>query len=194
MSCRDAWYAGDRFDSVLLMRAVVIYESMFGDAAKVARSIGAGLADVWGGQVDEVTVVEVGEAQTTIPDDVDLLVVGSPTHAFGLPRPSTRADAAAKNAREVISARIGIREWLDAATLAKGQAAAAFDTRMDHPKTLTKLDHASRTTEKHLRKLGASLVSPAEHFFVVDTTGPLVAGEVERARAWGTTLAGKVAE
>lgn len=176
------------------MRALVIYESMFGDAATVAKSVGAGISEVCNGPEDFVTVVEVGEAPIEIPAGVDLLVLGSPTHAFGLPRPNTRADAATKSARAVISARIGIREWLDAATLVPGQAAVAFDTRMDHPKTLTKLDHASRTTEKRVRKLGAHLVAPAEHFYVVDTTGPLVEGEVDRARAWGRTLAGKLGQ
>ena len=132
MSCRDAWYAGDRFDSVLLMRAVVIYESMFGDAAKVARSIGAGLADVWGGQVDEVTVVEVGEAPTTIPDDVDLLVVGSPTHAFGLPRPSTRADAAAQDAgarRAALMASLTPQEREQVAKMSQEERRAFFRNR-----------------------------------------------------------------
>ena len=174
------------------MHALVIYESMFGDAAKVAASIGEGMTEVWGSPGDVVTVVEVGEAPTAVPDGVDLLVLGSPTHAFGLPRPNTRADAATKGAGEVISANMGIREWLAGATLPKGQPASAFDTRMDHPKTLTKLDHASRTTEKHLRKLGATLVTSAEHFFVVDTTGPLAPGEVERARAWGVELGNTV--
>jgi hypothetical protein len=33
-------------------------------------------------------------------------------------------------------------------------------------------------------------MSPAEHFFVTDTKGPLVEGEEDRARQWGRSLAG----
>jgi hypothetical protein len=71
--------------------------------------------------------------------------------------------------------------------------AAAFDTRMDHPTLITKLDHASKTEEKLLRGLGATLAAPAEHFFVTDTEGPLADGEEDRARRWGRALAELVA-
>ena len=53
---------------------------------------------------------------------------------------------------------------------------------------LTTLDHASRTEEKLLHKLGATLAAPAEHFFVRDAKGPLVDGEEDRARLWGAAL------
>jgi glycine oxidase len=46
-------------------------------------------------------------------------------------------------------------------------SAAAFDTRLDHPKLITKLDHASKTEEKLLKKDGATLAAPA----VVVATG-----------------------
>jgi hypothetical protein len=38
-----------------------------------------------------------------------------------------------------------------------------------------------------------ALASVAEHFFVADTKGPLIDGEVDRARGWGGTLAELVA-
>jgi hypothetical protein len=70
-----------------------------------------------------------------------------------------------------------------------GIAAAAFDTRgSDHP-VLATMDHAARTEEKLLGRLGAKVVAPAEHFFVVDTKGPLIEGEEDRARRWGRILA-----
>ena len=68
--------------------------------------------------------------------------------------------------------------------------AAAFDTRMDHPKLLVKMDHASRTEEKLLTGLGARLARrrPSTSS-VIDATGPLADGEEERASRWGRALA-----
>ena len=58
---------------------------------------------------------------------------------------------------------------------------------------LTRMDHAARTEQKALGKLGTRIVAPAEHFYVADTRGPLVDGEEARAREWGRTLAQLVA-
>jgi hypothetical protein len=170
------------------MRALILYETMFGDAGVVAESVGTGLREAWGAQAS-VEVLEIGTAPTSWPAGIDLLVVGSPTHAFSLPRAQSRQDAVKQTGRAVISSGIGVREWLESARLPAGQPAAAFDTRMDHPKMLVKLDHASKQTERGLRALGARLVAPAEQFRVTDVTGPLADGEPERAVAWGRALA-----
>jgi hypothetical protein len=79
--------------------------------------------------------VEVGAAPAVIGDDVELLVVGGPTHAFGLSRPGTRRSAAQQAEDELVSTGIGLREWLG--TLPKGSpdvAVAAFDTRISKPR------------------------------------------------------------
>ena len=102
-----------------------------------------------------------------------------------MPRPATREGAIEEHGAEIPDTSVGLHEWLDAARLAPRTNAAAFDTRMDHPKLITKFDHAAKTEEKLLRGLGATLVAPAEHFTVTDTTGPLADGEEERARGWG---------
>jgi len=75
----------------------------------------------------------------------------------------------------------------------RGIPAAAFDTRGSGHPMLSRMDHAARTEEKLLGKLGARVVAPAEHFYVADTKGPLVAGEEDRARRWGRSLAELVA-
>ena len=64
------------------MHALVIYESMFGNTEKVAATIGEALAAH--GRTD---VVEVGHAPDVIDDDIDLLVVGGPTHVHGMKSP-----------------------------------------------------------------------------------------------------------
>lgn len=164
---------------------MVIYESMFGDNQQVARAIAAGMSEE--GLAAEA--IEVGVAPTTVPADVDVLVVGAPNHAWSLPRSSTRSEAATKTDAPLVSQGIGVREWLEEATLPAGVRTVAYDTRGSHPKAVVKLDHASTSIEKALAKLRGTRLAPAEHFLVVDMTGPLEPGEVERAHAWGALLA-----
>jgi hypothetical protein len=168
------------------MRAVVIYESMFGDNQQVARAIAAGLAEAG----VSAEAIEVGVAPTTLGDDVDLLVVGSPNHAWSMPRPNTRQNAAEQADGPLVSQGIGVREWLATATLRSGVRTVAYDTRGSHPKAVVAMDHASSSIEKALAKLGGVRLVPAEHFRVADMKGPLEPGEPERAHAWGVTLAG----
>ena len=70
------------------MRAVVIYESMYGNTRAVAEAIASDLSPM------DVTVLPVGSADASTVADADLLIVGAPTHAFGLSRPQTRLSAA----------------------------------------------------------------------------------------------------
>ncbi len=165
--------------------ALVVYESIFGDARKIAEAVAIGLADR-----SDVDVVEASEAPTHIPYAVTLLVVGGPNHGLRMPRQSTREAAVDQYGVDIEDTRMGLHEWLDAVRLPAGVRAAAFDTRMDHPKGLTALDHASRTEEKLLKRHDATIVAPAEHFRVIGAEGPLADGELERAVQWGRTLAG----
>ncbi len=167
------------------MRAVVIYESMFGDNQQVARAIAAGLIEA--GVAAEA--IEVDAAPTAIGSDVDLLVLGSPNHAWSMPRPNTRESAEARTDVPLVSKGIGVREWLGSASLVPGQRTVAYDTRGSHPKAVVAMDHASKSIEKGLAKLGGTRLVPAEHFRVAGMKGPLEPGEPERAHAWGVTLA-----
>lgn len=171
---------------MIIMSILVVYESMFGDARDIAQAIAAGAAESV-----PATAVEVSEAPDAIPDDVTLLVVGTPTHAFGLPRPGTRSDAAQRADTPLVSTGRGVREWLAVITPArKGQPAVTFDTRMTQPKLVTAMDHASHTSAKLLRKSGFAIATESGHFHVLDVQGPLADGESERARDWGRQLAG----
>jgi hypothetical protein len=163
---------------------MVVYESMFGDNQQVARAIAAGLGE--SGVAAEA--VEVGVAPAEVPAEVDLVVVGSPNHAWSLPRPSTREDAATKTDGPLVSQGIGVREWLESATLPPGIRTAAYDTRGSHPKSVVLFDHASTTIDKGLARLGGTRLAPAEHFLVADVKGPLEPGELERAQAWGRSM------
>jgi hypothetical protein len=111
-----------------------------------------------------------------------------------MPRPSTREGAVKQYGADILDTSAGLHEWLEAVRVAEGQLlSAAFDTRGSGHPVLTRMDHAARTEEKLLGRLGTQVIAPAEHFFVVDAKGPLVEGEEDRARRWGRTLAELVA-
>jgi hypothetical protein len=167
------------------MKALVVYESMFGDNQQVARAIAAGLIE---GGVSAETV-EVGVAPRRVDPDVDLLIVGSPNHATAMPRENTRKSAQEQADGPLVSQGIGVREWLPAAQLPAAIRTAAYDTRGSHPKAIVMMDHASSSIEKGLKKLGGSRLVPSEHFLVADMKGPLEPGELDRAHAWGVALA-----
>jgi Flavodoxin len=165
-----------------MMRALVVFESMFGNTQTIANAIADGLS----ARV-AVGVVEVGDAPTVIDEQIDLIVVGGPTHAFGLSRPATRQSAADQAVNGVISAGSGLREWLAAIPEGSSRVAVAtFDTRVDRPHLP---GSAARAAQKRLRRLGLRVVLPSESFSVTGTEGPLVDGELERVVAWGEKLA-----
>lgn len=163
------------------LRAMVIYESMFGNTQRVAQAIGRGLA----ARVP-VDVVEVGHAPPQLDDDVDLVVVGGPTHAFGLSSERTRRSAAQQAPAGVVSTGLGVREWV-ACLAPHGDrlAVAAFDTHID--KTWVP-GAASRKLDKMMRGMGLFVLEPPTSFYVHDTAGPLVGGEAERAELLGRRL------
>ncbi|HEX6918357.1 MAG TPA: flavodoxin domain-containing protein, partial [Phycicoccus sp.] len=70
-----------------MARALVVYESMFGNSEQVARAVAAGA-----GEVMSVDVREVTTAPTEL-GGYDVVVIGGPTHAFTMSRPSTRREA-----------------------------------------------------------------------------------------------------
>lgn len=163
------------------MRAMVVFESMFGNTEQIANVVADGLQAHM-----KVDVVEVGAAPSVIDDDVTMLVVGAPTHAFGLSRPRTRTDAASRSEHGTVSSRIGLREWLAALHPHHGLLAATFDTRADKPRLP---GSAAAGAAKRLRRAGARLVVAPISFYVGDMTGPLLDTEEQRARMWADKLA-----
>ena len=165
--------------------AVVVYESMFGATKEIAEAITAGLS-----RSVSCTLTEVGAAPTVLERDVDLLVVGAPTHAFGLSTGETRREAQTHTADQVISREMGVREWLPAlVVLGARTRTAAFDT---HVKERWVPGSASHRIARALRRKGLRPATSPVSFRVEGMTGPLLPHELERARAWGEELAGRV--
>lgn len=168
------------------MRALVVYESMFGNTRAVAEAVSYGLSK--GMTVD---LREVGAAPDEIGEDVDLVVAGGPTHAFSMSRTSTRKSAADQADGPLVSPGRGLREWIESAGPSlRGRAVATFDTKVAKPHLP---GSAARSARKRLRRFGCRPVAPAENFIVLGTNGPIADGELDRATRWGehlTTLAG----
>jgi hypothetical protein len=173
------------------VRALVVYESMFGNTRDVAQAVADGI-----GTAMAVDLVEVSKAPTSIPADVALLVVGGPTHAHGMTKPESREDSARRAGDRLVSHGIGVREWLERLAPPTGTiGAAAFDTRIKGPRLLW--GSAAEAVGKRLRALGFREIASPEDFLVGGPTGPmfdrLIPGEVERAGAWGARLGAEVA-
>jgi hypothetical protein len=159
------------------MHALVVYESVWGNTAAIARAIAEGLgpeADVY--PTDAVPPEALAAA--------DLIVAGSPVFAFSLPTEAMREN--------ILRSEIGgpppdlshpsLRSWLDGLPAGHGRC-AAFETRIWwSPRG------ATGTIEKKLAEHGYPRLAKAEKFVVQDKYGPLREGELDRAREWGRSL------
>lgn len=165
------------------MRALVVYESMYGNTRQIAEAIATGLG---------CAAVPVKDATGDRLVDAELVVIGGPTHMFGMSRPSSRRSAVTAAAKpgsgltvEPDAAGPGVREWL-AEHARELRSAAVFDTRIKLPVPLG--GRASRRIAGVLRRNRVRLAA-APQSFLVDKANHLLPGELDRAAAWGRRLA-----
>jgi hypothetical protein len=166
------------------MRALVVFDSMFGNTQHIAAAVADGIRSY-----AVVDMVPVDLAPPQVDEGVDLLVVGGPTHAHGMSSKRSRTVSPQQAAHGATASRIGLREWLTGLN-ATDLPAAAFDTRYRKPRWLT--GSAASRAARQLRHHHCRLVEPPESFFVEHGEGPLLPGEVDRARAWGEQLGAEV--
>ena len=151
------------------MKALIVYDSVFGNTEKIAKAIGDSLADL-----TSTEVVKVSEAKLEQLQGTDLLIVGSPTRAF-------------KPTKAIVDFLIQIPS-----NGLKGIDVAAFDTRVNTEDVNSRIlngfvkifGYAAKPIADKLQKKGGNLVIPPEGFFVKDNEGPLKEGELERAAKW----------
>ena len=168
------------------MRALVVYESMYGNTHTVATNIAAGLS-----ATHEVMLVSVTRATPELVAAADLLVVGGPTHVHGMSSAASRRSAA-ETARKQGSGLAmdpdadgpGVRGWLGGIAAGHGLA-AAFDTRLGGIPALT--GRASRGISGLLERRGYQLIAAPESFRV-SKRNTLVDGEAARACSWGALI------
>jgi flavodoxin len=147
------------------MNALIVYHSQFGNTEQVAEAIvgvfqGAGAA----------RTIPANQLEPADLQDVDLVVMGTPTHKMNLPQ-------AVRPVFEELPRR-GLR----------GVPIAAFDTSYKMSAFLARFTAAKRIDRK-LRKLGGKRLVIPETFYVKEShEGPLYDGEIERAKTWAESI------
>jgi flavodoxin len=144
------------------MKIIVVYDSKFGNTARLARAIATRLA---------ARTLSASDATPIDLETADMLFVGGPTQAHGI-SPTLRR----------------LLEEVPKGAL-QGVRAAAFDTRLDRPRALT--GAAAKGLTKRLRQKGASVLAPGESFLVSGSEGPLAEGELERATGWAVAVSAR---
>jgi hypothetical protein len=188
---RSTHQAHDRIGTLekekIIMRALVVYESMFGNTHVIADHIAAGV-----GTHLETTVVGVHDATIELVESADLIVVGGPTHVHGMTNQHSRdgaKDMAAKDSELHLDPDAegpGLRDWFNEFPERQQGRAAAFDTRV-HATTLV-TGQASKGIAKRLHRHGFTLLVAPESFFV-DKSNHLERDEADRAESWGRSVA-----
>lgn len=152
------------------MKALVIYDSVYGNTQKIARAIGDSLTG-------EVKVMPVSDMNASEVRSFDLLIVGSPVHGG---RATPAIDAFLKQ--------------LPPHSL-EGKSVAAFDTRFEAEDQgmglrilMSVIRYAAERIARELVKKGGRPVAEPEGFIVEQKEGPLKQGELERAGHWAKAM------
>ena len=150
------------------MKALIVYDSVYGNTEKIARAITLGLSEK-----GDARLARAGKENTDI-QGIDILVVGSPTQG-GRPTPPVQEFLKAIPSNGLQNVKV-----------------ASFDTRMRKGGSgaFAKLfGYATGRIESELKKRGGTVIA-SEGFGVTGREGPLEEGETDRARKWGSGLVG----
>lgn len=145
------------------MKALVVYDSTWGNTEKIATAIAAGIG---GG----TRAIRVGSADVKEYEEIDLLVLGSPVLGG---RPTESMQKHIKSIPQVVAKKLSV---------------ATFDTRLTI-KFAKIFGYASVRMADELKGEGSKLKSTPQGFIVKERSGPLAEGELERATKWGEELA-----
>ena len=156
------------------MKAMVVYDSAYGNTEKVAQAVANAL-----GSQEDVVLARAGDVKPEQLAGLTLLIVGSPTQKFS---PTSATTHCLKSIPEKGLA---------------GAKVAAFDTRFTEGEIekvrilaffVRLFGYAAEPIAKRLEKKGGVLAVPPEGFYVGDTEGPLLEGELERAADWAEQI------
>ncbi|HEX5570699.1 MAG TPA: flavodoxin family protein [Ktedonobacterales bacterium] len=150
------------------MNTLIVYDSQYGNTERIAQEIGESLS-----ALGRARAVRVDAVRASDLEDVELLFIGSPTQGW---RPTQT-----------------IQSYLRSPSFdqLRGAHVACFDTRFQKPRWLT--GSAAGVMAKRLRERGIEPAAEPTSFFVGGTEGPLLDGEVERAKAWAMGIARRLA-
>jgi Flavodoxin len=164
------------------MKAVVVYESHWGNTQAIARAVAAG----FGADAEALTTDQASAAALL---DADLLVVGAPLIAFGLPSDKMRAGIAAETNMAPSPPDLShpsLSSWLRGLPRGHGLS-ASFETRIRWSP-----GGATGAIDRGLKDAGYRSIGKGRRFIVAGKYGPLRDGEIELARQWGAELAAAI--
>jgi len=155
------------------MKAVVVYDSYFGNTEKIAQAVGKAL-----GTAKTVSVVKADQANQDMLEGIDVLVAGSPTRAFS-PTPAVKSFIKKIPAKGLSGVKV-----------------AAFDTRLPMDENVpgflkfmvNLFGYADKPLHDLMVKKGGQAPVQSQGFFVKESEGPLLDGELERAAAWAKEI------
>ncbi len=145
------------------MKALVIYDSLYGNTEKVARALASGMRE--GGI--EVDCVRANTVDTATLGAYDMLVIGGPTHKLGLSDPMK-----------------AFMKQLEGADI-KNKQAFAFDTKFKSRLA----GSAGKKIEQQMRQNGMEVIMPHVSAIVTGSEGPLKEGTEAQFKQTGTELA-----
>jgi flavodoxin len=145
------------------MKTLVLFDSNFGNTKQIADAITQQI----GTGAFEKSVNDVKQADL---NGIDLLIVGSPINAW---RPTKKITAFLNDIR---SGKL------------TGVKAAAFDTRVRSFIS----GNAAKRISKSMEKSGAEVLVAPIGFYVTGNEGPLVEGEIARAKEWAGSIQSKL--
>jgi hypothetical protein len=160
------------------MHAIVVYESLWGNTAEVARAVAEGLGP-------GARALRADEAQPDVVAGAELVVAGAPVLGFKLSSPKMR-DAIRQNPGKGPAPDLScalVCDWLEGLAPGSGWG-AAFDTRVRGP-----FGKGAPEIARLLEAAGYRQLAEPEGFVVKGKHGPMRGGELERARMWGEQLA-----
>jgi flavodoxin len=148
------------------MKSLVYYATHSGNTERIAVAIADALR-----AEGTVELRDISHGWGPLTDDVDLVLVGGPTEGHGM-------------IPEIV-------EFLDALPEHRlaGRSAAAFDTRLNWPRWASGSAAAGIRQRLELARARSPVASES---FIVSMQPSLQPGELERAAAWATTVAGRV--
>jgi flavodoxin I len=146
------------------MKALVVYDTKYGNTELVAQAIAAGMGS-------GAAAVRVGTDAAKVTTGIDILVLGSPVIGGRPTKP--------------------MQEFIKGIPPAAGSplAVATFDTRWTTD-AARKMGYAADRMADQLSQQGYRLISKPNGFVVIGQKGPMTEGELERAAQWGKELAG----
>lgn len=135
------------------MNAIVIFDTKFGNTEKVAKGIA---------EVLNTKAVKASEIELSSLEEYDLVVVGSPTHAWNM----------SKDMKKFFNQLKG--------KSFQGKRAATFDTKYKSRFA----GSAAKKIQSKLKKLDFEIALEPISFIVTGNEGPLAEGEMEKTKAF----------